>query len=165
MLELINAHAGKEYFAHAGKDILLTQEKEWHSRGKKSIAHAEKRISLTWEKKMLTCRTMCCSGIWGPAPIESWHLFLSCFAGCLGQVPVTPKSAEHGVRGAADKAANPMGCKSPTVNYPIQTVSISGPNEGNLSWPARMEKPRLPNVATHCGRNNLGGEQTFGPEH
>lgn len=58
-----------------------------------------------------------------------------------------------------------MGCKSPTVNFPIQTVSISEPSEGNLSRPARMEKPRLPNVETHCGRNNLGGEQTFGPEH
>jgi hypothetical protein len=91
--------------------------------------------------------------------------FCQVLLGVLAKFRSPPIPLIAGVRGAADKAANLMGCKSPSVNYPIQTVSISGIREGNLSCPARMEKPRLPNVETRCGRNNRGGEQTFGPEH
>jgi hypothetical protein len=38
---------------------------------------------------------------------------------------------------AADKVANLMGCKSPAVNYPIQTASISDVREGNDTHGAR----------------------------
>jgi MerR family transcriptional regulator, mercuric resistance operon regulatory protein len=38
---------------------------------------------------------------------------------------------------AADKAANLMGCKSPAVNCPIQTASISDVEQGNELYGAR----------------------------
>jgi hypothetical protein len=38
---------------------------------------------------------------------------------------------------AADKAANLMGCKSPAVNCPIQTASISDVERGNELYGAR----------------------------
>jgi hypothetical protein len=41
------------------------------------------------------------------------------------------------ITGAADKAASLMGCKSPAVNCPIQTASISGTRGGNEPWGAR----------------------------
>ena len=48
--------------------------------------------------------------------------------------------------GAANNAVDPMGCKSPAVNRPTRTASISGARGGNESRDARMEKP-WPHVA------------------
>lgn len=45
--------------------------------------------------------------------------------------------ADLDVGGAAGKAANLMGCKSPAVSYPIRAASISDAREGNNSCFAR----------------------------
>ena len=41
------------------------------------------------------------------------------------------------VMGTADKAADFMGCKSPAVNCPVRTASISGTRGGNKPWYVR----------------------------
>ncbi|OEU62600.1 MAG: hypothetical protein BBJ57_03325 [Desulfobacterales bacterium PC51MH44] len=52
---------------------------------------------------------------------------------CTADMPVdTPP-----VGGAAGKAANLMGCKSPAASYPIRAASISDAREGNNSCSAR----------------------------
>jgi len=41
------------------------------------------------------------------------------------------------VMGTADKAADFMGWKSPAVNCPVRTASISGTRGGNEPWGVR----------------------------
>src|SRR5262245_22236335 len=50
----------------------------------------------------------------------------------------------RGVRGAADKAAHLMRCKSSAVNGAIRTASKSGAWGGNKPREARREKSQLP---------------------
>ncbi len=64
---------------------------------------------------------------------------------------------------AADKVANLMGCKSPAVNYPIQTASISDVREGNgharcseVKVTAAL-KAKAPAVGTTRVASKLGG--------
>jgi hypothetical protein len=67
--------------------------------------------------------------------------------------------------GVADKAASLMGCESPTANCPIRAVSISDVWRGNELYDARKQKPRRPYSNGGIGRSDLGGEQTWRPEH
>ena len=69
------------------------------------------------------------------------------------------------VRGAADKAAHLMRCKSSAVHGPMRTASLSGAWGGNDPREARTYKPRLPCGGCRSGRSDRGGEPTCGPAH
>src|SRR5262249_29666435 len=47
----------------------------------------------------------------------------------------------------------------------LRAVSISDARGGNEPRSARTEKPRLPCGSVRSGRDDLGGEQTWRPEH
>ena len=69
------------------------------------------------------------------------------------------------VRGAADKAAPLMRCKSSAVNGPMRTASLAGAWGGNDPRAARMSKPRLPYGVCRRGRSDRGGAHPYGPAH